>query len=54
MQREYSAPAYNAQQIIANQDTFDLIVEHGEQDMKSEIERFPRLFNAVESVPGLT
>ena len=32
---------------------YDLIVERGEQDMKSEIERFPRLFRAVESVPGL-
>ena len=29
-------------------------IERGEQDMKSEIERFPRLFRAVESVPGLT
>ncbi|ANQ86844.1 MBL fold metallo-hydrolase [Azoarcus olearius] len=42
------------QQIIASQDTYDLIVERGQQDMDSEIGRFPRLFNAVESVPGLT
>ena len=33
---------------------YELIRERGEQDMKSEIERFPRLFRAVESVPGLT
>ncbi|KML19751.1 MULTISPECIES: MBL fold metallo-hydrolase [Burkholderia] len=52
--RVLGASAYNAQQIIASQDTYDLIVERGEQDKKSEIERFPRLFNAVESVPGLT
>jgi glyoxylase-like metal-dependent hydrolase (beta-lactamase superfamily II) len=52
--RVLGASAYGAQQIIARQDTYDLIVERGEQDMKSEIERFPRLFNAVESVPGLT
>jgi glyoxylase-like metal-dependent hydrolase (beta-lactamase superfamily II) len=52
--RVLGASAYGAQQIIASQDTYDLIVERGEQDMKSEIERFPRLFNAVESVPGLT
>jgi len=52
--RVLGATAYNAEQIIASQDTYDLIVERGEQDMKSEIERFPRLFNAVESVPGLT
>ena len=42
------------EQVIASQDTYDLIVERGQQDMDSEIGRFPRLFNAVESVPGLT
>ena len=42
------------QDIIASQQTRDLIVERGQQDMDSEIGRFPRLFNAVESVPGLT
>jgi glyoxylase-like metal-dependent hydrolase (beta-lactamase superfamily II) len=52
--RVLGASAYHAQQIIASRDTYELIVERGEQDMKSEIERFPRLFNAVESVPGLT
>lgn len=52
--RVLSASAYKADHIIASQDTRDLIVERGEQDMKSEIERFPRLFSSVESVPGLT
>jgi glyoxylase-like metal-dependent hydrolase (beta-lactamase superfamily II) len=52
--RVLGASAYGAQQIIASQDTYDLIRERGEADMKSEIERFPRLFRAVESVPGLT
>ena len=42
------------EQIIASHDTYDLIVERGQQDMDSEIGRFPRLFQAVESVPGLT
>ena len=42
------------QDIIASQQTRELIVERGQQDMDSEIGRFPRLFNAVESVPGLT
>ena len=42
------------EQIIASKDTWDLIVERGQQDMDSEIGRFPRLFQAVESVPGLT
>jgi len=53
--RVLGASAYKPQQIIASQDTYDLIVERGEQDKASEIGRFPRLFNAVESVPpGMT
>jgi glyoxylase-like metal-dependent hydrolase (beta-lactamase superfamily II) len=52
--RVLGASGYSAQEIIASQDTYDLIVERGAQDMQSEIERFPRLFRAVESVPGLT
>ena len=42
------------QDIIASKQTRELIVERGQQDMDSEIGRFPRLFQAVESVPGLT
>jgi glyoxylase-like metal-dependent hydrolase (beta-lactamase superfamily II) len=52
--RVLGASAYGAGHVIASRDTYDLIVERGAQDMKSEIERFPRLFRAVESVPGLT
>jgi glyoxylase-like metal-dependent hydrolase (beta-lactamase superfamily II) len=52
--RVLGATGYAPEHIIASRDTYDLIVERGEQDMKSEIERFPRLFRAVESVPGLT
>jgi glyoxylase-like metal-dependent hydrolase (beta-lactamase superfamily II) len=52
--RVLGASGYKPQQVIASRDTYDLIVERGEADMKSEIERFPRLFRAVESVPGLT
>ena len=52
--RVLGASGYGAQHVIASRDTYDLIVERGAQDMKSEIERFPRLFRAVESVPGLT
>jgi glyoxylase-like metal-dependent hydrolase (beta-lactamase superfamily II) len=53
--RVLGASAYKARQIIASQDTYDLIVERGEQDKASEIGRFPRLFDAVESVPaGMT
>ena len=53
--RVLGASAYKPQQIIASQDTYDLIVQRGEQDKASEIGRFPRLFQAVESVPaGMT
>ena len=53
--RVLGASAYQPQQIIASQDTYDLIVERGEQDKASEIGRFPRLFRDVESVPaGMT
>jgi glyoxylase-like metal-dependent hydrolase (beta-lactamase superfamily II) len=53
--RVLGAAAYGAQQIIASQDTRDLIVERGEQDKASEIGRFPRLFRNGETVPqGLT
>jgi glyoxylase-like metal-dependent hydrolase (beta-lactamase superfamily II) len=52
--RVLGASGYAPEHVIASRDTYDLIVERGEQDMRSEIERFPRLFRAVESVPGLT
>jgi len=53
--RVLGASAYRAQQVIASQDTYDLIVERGEADKASEIGRFPRLFRDVETVPpGLT
>lgn len=55
--RVLGASAYFAEgatEIIASQGTWDLIVERGEADMKSEIERFPRLFAGAESIPGLT
>src|SRR5512137_2605048 len=52
--RVLGASAYRPEQIIASRDTYELIVERGEADMKSEIDRFPRLFRSVESIPGLT
>jgi len=52
--RVLGASAYAPEEIIASQDTYDLIVERGKEDFKSELERFPRLFTGVESVPGLT
>ncbi|MFA7667482.1 MAG: MBL fold metallo-hydrolase [Burkholderiaceae bacterium] len=55
--RVLGASAYRAEgatEIIASRGTRELIAERGEADMRSEIERFPRLFQAVESIPGLT
>ena len=53
--RVLGASAYRAQQVIASQDTYELIVERGEADKASEIGRFPRLFRDVDTVPpGLT
>jgi glyoxylase-like metal-dependent hydrolase (beta-lactamase superfamily II) len=55
--RVLGASGYKAagmQEIIASQGTMDLIVERGAQDMQSEYERFPRLFDAFDSIPGLT
>jgi len=52
--RVLGASAYGADHIISSQDTYDLIVERGEQDYKSEYERFPRLFRGGDSIPGLT
>jgi glyoxylase-like metal-dependent hydrolase (beta-lactamase superfamily II) len=55
--RVLGASAYfkeGATEIIASRETYQLIVERGEADMHSEIGRFPRLFQGVESVPGLT
>src|SRR5271170_6938327 len=52
--RVLGASGYRPEHIIASRDTYELIAERGEADMKSEIARFPRLFQAVESVPGLT
>lgn len=55
--RVLGASAYQAEgatEIIASRGTYELIVERGEADMKSEMERFPRLFQGAQSVPGLT
>jgi glyoxylase-like metal-dependent hydrolase (beta-lactamase superfamily II) len=55
--RVLGATGYKAagmQEIIASQGTYEMIVERGAQDMQSEYERFPRLFNDFDSIPGLT
>ena len=52
--RVLGASAYGAPHVVSSQDTRELIQERGAQDFKSEVERFPRLFQSVESIPGLT
>src|SRR6266852_9086361 len=50
--RVLGASAYKGAEILASDVTRGLIAERGKQDMDSEIGRFPRLFQAVESIPG--
>jgi glyoxylase-like metal-dependent hydrolase (beta-lactamase superfamily II) len=52
--RVLGASAYEGAEITSSDRTRNLIIERGRQDMDSEIGRFPRLFRAVDSVPGLT
>jgi glyoxylase-like metal-dependent hydrolase (beta-lactamase superfamily II) len=52
--RVLGASGYQDAEILASDTTRQLIAERGKQDMDSEIGRFPRLFRAVESIPGLT
>ncbi len=52
--RVLGASAYEPEHIISSKDTYDLVVERGEADWKSEFERFPRLFQGHETIPGLT
>ena len=40
--------------VIASDVARAMIVERGQQDMESEIQRFPRLFRGKEEIPGLT
>ena len=52
--RVLGASAYNAEQIIASQTCRAMVAERGKEDWDSEFERFPRLFQGHESIPGLT
>jgi len=52
--RVLGASAYQAEGIVASQETWRLIEERGQQDWDSEYGRFPRLFQDAESIPGLT
>jgi glyoxylase-like metal-dependent hydrolase (beta-lactamase superfamily II) len=52
--RVLGASAYNAQEILASEKCRAMIAERGKEDWDSEYGRFPRLFRAAESIPGLT
>lgn len=52
--RVLGASAYGADQIIMSDDARAMVVERGQEDWDSEFQRFPRLFEGHESIPGLT
>ncbi len=52
--RVLGASGFDADHIVTSRATRELIAERGAQDFKSEADRFPRLFEAIETVPGLT
>lgn len=52
--RVLGASAYNADQIIMGDAARAMVVERGQEDWDSEFQRFPRLFQGHESIPGLT
>ncbi|GLR69019.1 MBL fold metallo-hydrolase [Acidocella aquatica] len=52
--RVLGASAYGASEIVASEKCRGMIQERGAEDWASELGRFPRLFQAAESVPGLT
>ena len=52
--RVLGASAYGASEIIASDTCRAMIHERGQEDWDSEFGRFPRLFEAADSIPGLT
>ena len=52
--RVLGATAYGASEILASERCRAMIQERGQEDWDSEYGRFPRLFQAADSVPGLT
>ncbi|SFV07940.1 MBL fold metallo-hydrolase [Pseudoduganella namucuonensis] len=52
--RVMGASAFEGATVISSRGTHDWIVERGQADFESEVYRFPRLFQAVDEVPGLT
>ncbi|RLJ51984.1 glyoxylase-like metal-dependent hydrolase (beta-lactamase superfamily II) [Litoreibacter meonggei] len=52
--RVLGASAFGADQIIMSDTARAMVVERGQEDWDSEFQRFPRLFEGHESIPGLT
>ncbi|MEM7630916.1 MAG: MBL fold metallo-hydrolase [Pseudomonadota bacterium] len=52
--RVLGASAYGAPQIIMSEKARGMVAERGQEDWDSEFQRFPRLFEGHESIPGLT
>jgi len=52
--RVLGASAYRAPQVIMSDVARAMVAERGQEDWQSEFERFPRLFEGHEEIPGLT
>jgi glyoxylase-like metal-dependent hydrolase (beta-lactamase superfamily II) len=52
--RVLGASAYGAPQVIMSEAARAMVVERGQEDWDSEFDRFPRLFQGHEEIPGLT
>lgn len=52
--RVLGASAFGAGQILMSDAARNMVVERGQEDWDSEFQRFPRLFQGHESIPGLT
>ncbi|MGH1480642.1 MAG: MBL fold metallo-hydrolase [Geminicoccales bacterium] len=52
--RVLGASAYGAGEILMSDKARSMVAERGQEDWDSEFQRFPRLFQGHESIPGLT
>ncbi|SCZ60200.1 MBL fold metallo-hydrolase [Epibacterium ulvae] len=52
--RVLGASAYGAGEIIMSDTARSMVAERGQEDWDSEFDRFPRLFQGHEEIPGLT
>ena len=52
--RVLGASAYGAREIVMSETARAMVAERGEEDWASEFDRFPRLFQGHEEIPGLT